>query len=222
MPGSTHTGLTSSGLLPGLDACRDSTKAGASGSRGSSGAAGMAVLAAAAEAARRQARSSKPGRAGSGGEAPSSSSSGSGLTYDMETAFRVLRSAGYSGHALSVAERAGQPEWVLDVLLEDMGSYAEAVAFIGEGQGEGGVRIARAWRARGHGLRIMVMRHLLLLCPPTHGPAHICLTDGTTTTTTIHVATLSRRRCSARSLARMQACCRAAKRPACWLATASC
>lgn len=50
----------------------------------------------------------------------------------METAFKVLRSAGYAAHALSVAERAGQPEWILDVLLEDMGSYAEAVAFIGE------------------------------------------------------------------------------------------
>jgi hypothetical protein len=49
----------------------------------------------------------------------------------METAFKVLRSAGYSAHALSVAERAGQPEWILDVLLEDLGSYAEAIAFIG-------------------------------------------------------------------------------------------
>lgn len=52
----------------------------------------------------------------------------------METAFKVLRSAGYAAHALSVAERAGQPEWILDVLLEDMGSYAEAVAFIGGAQ----------------------------------------------------------------------------------------
>jgi hypothetical protein len=50
----------------------------------------------------------------------------------METAFKVLRSAGYAAHALSVAERAGQPEWILDVLLEDMQSYAEAVAFIGK------------------------------------------------------------------------------------------
>lgn len=53
------------------------------------------------------------------------------LKFDMETAFKVLRSAGYAAHALSVAERAGQPEWILDVLLEDMGSYAEAIAFIG-------------------------------------------------------------------------------------------
>jgi hypothetical protein len=59
---------------------------------------------------------------------------GDELKFDMETAFKVLRSAGYAAHALSVAERAGQPEWILDVLLEDMGSYAEAVAFIGEAQ----------------------------------------------------------------------------------------
>jgi hypothetical protein len=51
--------------------------------------------------------------------------------FDQETAFKVLRSAGYAAHALCVAERAGQPEWVLDVLLEDMGSYAEAIAFVG-------------------------------------------------------------------------------------------
>lgn len=53
-------------------------------------------------------------------------------SFDMETAFKVLRSAGYAQHALSVAERAGQPEWVLDVLLEDLGQYPEALAFIGE------------------------------------------------------------------------------------------
>lgn len=53
----------------------------------------------------------------------------------METAFKVLRSAGYAAHALSVAERAGQPDWILDVLLEDMGSYPEALAFIGGSTG---------------------------------------------------------------------------------------
>jgi len=65
----------------------------------------------------------------------------------METAFKVLRSAGYAAHALSVAERAGQPEWILDVLLEDMGSYAEAVAFIGEGMGGGRVIEDGEWWA---------------------------------------------------------------------------
>lgn len=54
-------------------------------------------------------------------------------SFDMETAFKVLRSAGYAAHALSVAERAGEPDWVLDVLLEDMHSYPEGIAFIGGG-----------------------------------------------------------------------------------------
>jgi hypothetical protein len=53
------------------------------------------------------------------------------LSFDPETAFKVLRSAGYAQHALFVAEQAEQPEWILDVLLEDMGSYPEALAFIG-------------------------------------------------------------------------------------------
>jgi hypothetical protein len=43
----------------------------------------------------------------------------------------VLRSAGYAQHALFVAEQAEQPEWILDVLLEDMAGYPEALAFIG-------------------------------------------------------------------------------------------
>eukprot|EP00879_Flechtneria_rotunda_P007092 GHRR01007444.1.p1 GENE.GHRR01007444.1~~GHRR01007444.1.p1 ORF type:complete len:921 (+),score=350.13 GHRR01007444.1:614-3376(+) len=86
---------------------------------GSTGAAGMAVLYAAANAARRQ---GGPAAEPSGEPTPK---------FDMETAFKVLRSAGYAAHALSVAERAGQPEWMLDVLLEDMASYVEALAFIG-------------------------------------------------------------------------------------------
>lgn len=52
-------------------------------------------------------------------------------SFDTETAFKVLRSAGYYMHALWVAEQAKQPEWVLDVLLEDMKSYEDAINFIG-------------------------------------------------------------------------------------------
>jgi hypothetical protein len=50
----------------------------------------------------------------------------------METAFKVLRGAGYYTHALWVAERAGQVDWRLDVWCEDMHEYDEAVRFIGE------------------------------------------------------------------------------------------
>ncbi len=53
-------------------------------------------------------------------------------SFDLETAFKVLRSAGYYTHALWVAERAAEPKWQLDVLLEDMQSYEAALAFIGE------------------------------------------------------------------------------------------
>eukprot|EP00775_Hariotina_reticulata_P008195 gene8195-8386_t len=84
---------------------RDASSGASLGSSGT--AAGMAGLSAAASAMRRQ---------------------GSSLD---QPAFKVLRSAGYAAHALSVAERAGQPDWILDVLLEDMGSYPEALAFIG-------------------------------------------------------------------------------------------
>lgn len=77
----------------------------------------MAVLAAAEKAARRHGKGGK-------GEGPQ-------LSFDPETAFKVLRSAGYAQHALFVAEQAAQPQWILDVLLEDMGSFPEALAFIG-------------------------------------------------------------------------------------------
>eukprot|EP00878_Enallax_costatus_P016671 GHUV01017491.1.p1 GENE.GHUV01017491.1~~GHUV01017491.1.p1 ORF type:complete len:607 (+),score=167.44 GHUV01017491.1:135-1823(+) len=97
----------------------DSSSSGTVGAEGpgSSGVTNMAVLSAAANAAKQK----KPGL-----EADAAAPS-----FDMETAFKVLRSAGYAAHALSVAERAGEPDWVLDVLLEDMHSYPEAIAFIG-------------------------------------------------------------------------------------------
>lgn len=60
----------------------------------------------------------------------SSESSSQVPKFDMETAFRVLRMAGYYTHAQWVAEKARQPEWMLDVLLEDTHSYAEALAFL--------------------------------------------------------------------------------------------
>jgi len=55
-----------------------------------------------------------------------------GPSFDLETAFRVLRTAGYFGHALAVAARAKQAEWRLDVLLEDTQQFDDAIAFIGE------------------------------------------------------------------------------------------
>lgn len=43
---------------------------------------------------------------------------------------QVLRSAGYHTHALWVADKARQPDWLLDLLLEDMRSYDEALAYL--------------------------------------------------------------------------------------------
>lgn len=43
---------------------------------------------------------------------------------------QVLRSAGYRTHALWVAERAGQPDWLLELLLEEGASYEEALAYL--------------------------------------------------------------------------------------------
>jgi hypothetical protein len=72
---------------------------------------------------------------GGGGKAAAVAAGGSpgvGVGFDMETAYKVLRSAGYFSHALWVAERAGLVEWRLDVWLEDMQEYDEALRFIGE------------------------------------------------------------------------------------------
>jgi hypothetical protein len=42
----------------------------------------------------------------------------------------VLKSAGYYLHALLVAEQAEQWEWTLEVLLDDMQSYDQALTFL--------------------------------------------------------------------------------------------
>lgn len=50
--------------------------------------------------------------------------------FDVETAIRVCRSAGYHEHAMYVAKKAGRHEWYLKILLEDMGNYQEALQYI--------------------------------------------------------------------------------------------
>ncbi|CAM6025247.1 unnamed protein product [Sphagnum balticum] len=50
--------------------------------------------------------------------------------FDVETAVRVCRAAGYYQHALFVAMRAGEHEWYLKILLEDLGRYEEALQYI--------------------------------------------------------------------------------------------
>ncbi|KAG0579723.1 hypothetical protein KC19_4G119500 [Ceratodon purpureus] len=50
--------------------------------------------------------------------------------FDVETAVRVCRAAGYYQHALFVAMRAGEHEWYLKILLEDLKRYEEALQYI--------------------------------------------------------------------------------------------
>ncbi|XP_058217872.1 vacuolar protein-sorting-associated protein 11 homolog isoform X1 [Rhododendron vialii] len=50
--------------------------------------------------------------------------------FDVETAIRVCRAANYHEHAMYVAKKAGRHEWYLKILLEDLGSYEEALQYI--------------------------------------------------------------------------------------------
>lgn len=42
----------------------------------------------------------------------------------------MLRAAGYPHHALRVAQAARQSDWVLDILLEDLSAWDEALAVL--------------------------------------------------------------------------------------------
>ncbi|ERN12390.1 vacuolar protein-sorting-associated protein 11 homolog isoform X1 [Amborella trichopoda] len=50
--------------------------------------------------------------------------------FDVETAVRVCRAAGYHEHAMYVAKKAGRHEWYLKILLEDLDRYDEALEYI--------------------------------------------------------------------------------------------
>ncbi|KAL8135021.1 hypothetical protein AgCh_009886 [Apium graveolens] len=52
------------------------------------------------------------------------------LKFDVETAIKVCRAANYHEHAMYVAKKAGKHEWYLKILLEDLGSYEEALLYI--------------------------------------------------------------------------------------------
>uniref|UniRef100_A0A4W3J9W8 Vacuolar protein sorting-associated protein 11 homolog n=1 Tax=Callorhinchus milii TaxID=7868 RepID=A0A4W3J9W8_CALMI len=52
--------------------------------------------------------------------------------FDVETAIRVLRQAGYYQHALYLAERHLHHQWYLKIQLEDIKNYQEALHYIGK------------------------------------------------------------------------------------------
>jgi len=114
----------------------------------------------------------------SAGPSPSAagdSGGGGDLPYDAETAFRVLRGAGYYEHALTVARRAGdRVDWALSVLLEDLAAHDRALQFV-----EALPRPQRAEALRRYGRPLVaarledVTRLLMDLCvapPPSAAP----------------------------------------------------
>ncbi|XP_010627592.1 vacuolar protein sorting-associated protein 11 homolog [Fukomys damarensis] len=52
--------------------------------------------------------------------------------FDVETAIKVLRQAGYYSHALYLAENHAHHEWYLKIQLEDIKNYQEALQYIGK------------------------------------------------------------------------------------------
>ena len=52
--------------------------------------------------------------------------------FDVETAIRVCRQAGYYQHALYLADKHAQHEWYLKIQLEDIKDYQKALHYIGK------------------------------------------------------------------------------------------
>ena len=68
------------------------------------------------------------------------------MDFDVETAIKVCRQAGYHRHALSLAEKHQKHEWYLKIQLEDIRDYQAALAYIARLQfdavkGERGVMV---------------------------------------------------------------------------------
>ena len=54
------------------------------------------------------------------------------VDFDVETAVKVCRSAGYYQHALYLAEQHNQHDWYLKIQLEDIQNYQMALQYIGK------------------------------------------------------------------------------------------
>lgn len=52
------------------------------------------------------------------------------LNFEIETAIKACRQAGYYKHAIYLAKRHEQHEWYLKILLEDGKGYDEALSYI--------------------------------------------------------------------------------------------
>ncbi|XP_041030262.1 vacuolar protein sorting-associated protein 11 homolog isoform X2 [Carcharodon carcharias] len=58
--------------------------------------------------------------------------SDSEVHFDVETAIKVLRQAGYYRHAVYLADKHSHHEWYLKIQLEDIKNYQEALYYIGK------------------------------------------------------------------------------------------
>ncbi|MEW5305679.1 MAG: hypothetical protein WDW36_008205 [Sanguina aurantia] len=74
------------------------------------------------------------------------------LKFDAETAVKVLRGAGYPDQALWVAHQACQPEWMLEIMIDDMGDYSQAISFLVEVEGNSRAQCAELVRKYGKAL----------------------------------------------------------------------
>ncbi len=54
------------------------------------------------------------------------------MDFDVETAIKVCRSAGYFQHAIYLAEKHKQHDSYLKIQLEDIRDYAKALVYIGK------------------------------------------------------------------------------------------
>lgn len=52
------------------------------------------------------------------------------IDFDVETAIKVCRSAGYYKHALYLAEKHSQHNWYLKIQLEDIKDYENALDYM--------------------------------------------------------------------------------------------
>ena len=52
------------------------------------------------------------------------------LPFDLDTAIRVCRQAGYFDHASYLAKKYGRHEDYLQIQVEDAGNYKEALAYL--------------------------------------------------------------------------------------------
>ena len=53
------------------------------------------------------------------------------VDFDVETAIKVCRQAGYHQHALFLAEKHAQHDWYLKIQLEDIQDFQQALTYIG-------------------------------------------------------------------------------------------